>query len=110
MLDLSSLDVIKMDLEEAYKTFTLLKYNEEPIKDYGKLYQKIRFGIKIPFDIYRSIENDYVIKDKIDEIIIENLVIKLSDYQTEIEEREGLIKNTILSAIGEPDIIKGRGM
>jgi len=114
MIQLTTEEILKMDLETAFKTLNIIKIDEEIDKnDKKKLneaYWKARNGIKIEFDIYDLLALNY--SEKANKgIIIMNKGKKwynASEFYTEIEERETAIKKAIIDSIKEEDTIAPR--
>lgn len=99
-------EVMSMDILTAYKAYTVLKLDEpELTKDYNK----VRFGIKLRFDINNILTENYYIKGKAGTIWVEGNKYPLKDFYTEMEEREALIKKAILDSLEEPKLQKGWG-
>lgn len=93
--------VLSMDISAAYALYNVLK--KEQGFNYSN-YHKIRFGIKIMFDIYKIIDNHYFERPRNNQIVIRGIgMIPSVDFNTEVEERETLIKKAILSFIDDLD-------
>lgn len=111
-------EITGMDLRETYRLFVQLAQEANEIEDpktrgefkreYKDVYQKVRFGISLMFDIYTEFNEFYLPKAKAGRINIENRTYELWEYFTELEERESLMKKFILDSGIETDIIAPR--
>ena len=94
--ELSITEIMALDLQTAYQLFKQIELQEQKPKNYSQLYEYVRYGIEEEFDIYSLFDNEFTPKTKSGEIIIEGRTIKKKDFNTEIENREALIKKTII--------------
>lgn len=82
--------------EWLWNQFCLL---EGEIKDYDKIYKRVRYGIKIKdfeiFDLWRQESKAIIAKSKKREVIINGNIYKLTDYWTEEQERISLMRQTL---------------
>lgn len=88
--------ILDMNFEQLYALYKTLSI------DYPKLkinYHKIRFGIKISFDIHDHFEQNIKIKLKKNIVSIGGKICNLTEYRTEIEDRESLCRQQILENI-----------
>lgn len=93
-----------MNLEEKYKRYILYTKYDPKIRKY---YKQIRFGIKIEFDIYDLICENFSEKAKSGLVLLRKKVpIQTTDLYTEMEERTALIEKGILEAqIDEGELV-----
>lgn len=81
----------KLNIEEEKR----LKYLLNKAETTYTLYQKIRFGIDIYFDIYTLFSDEFVKKRKKELIIISKEKVSQKNFFTEIENRRLLIKEIL---------------
>lgn len=101
-------DILALGLADGYSL--LLVYAED--KENGITdadLKKIRRGFDLKFDIHRLINEMYTIKHKSDEVIIGNQTYPLTDFFTEIEKRETLVKKLLLEINRSNDPLAARG-
>lgn len=113
MVELSEEQILASDITELYTLIRARLHdqipNEEELKDAKR---KVRWGIKIKFDIHDYDIGNYTEKPKGGIILIPlwrpQHKYKITDIHTEIEEREDLARKTLLDSITDEDIIKAR--
>lgn len=94
-------DISSLDIKQAF--LMLAEEKDGDYKDIEEVYGKARFGIQKRFDIY-----DYIYdlmsfsKVKSGKVIYRGVTIKLTEFWTEIEERNNLIKKWLRDNL-EPD-------
>lgn len=93
-----------MSIEDAYNTL-ILENNDE---NGTRVKLMSRYGITIPFDIYEWFYETIQIKEKKGYAIIKGKKYKLQDIWSEIEARNILIKNHLLSKITNKNIVSPR--
>lgn len=81
----------RLNIEEKKE----LKILEKRRETTTSLYQKIRFGIDIHFDIYTLFSENYTQKQKKEKIVISKNVVSEKAFFTEIENRRLLIKEIL---------------
>lgn len=96
--------ILELDLESAFKLLNILKIEQPQNKQLQNAYNKTRNGIKIKFDIYNMIAKNMHEDTKNLEITIENKTYKLTDFYTEIEQREITTKKAILDSLQEEEL------
>lgn len=96
MEQLDIVQIMGLDLQTAYQLFKQIELQEDKPKNFRKIYEYVRYGIEIEFDIYSLFDNEFISKTKTGEIIIEGETIEKEAFNTEIENREALIKKTII--------------
>lgn len=72
-----------------------LKWLEGKAETISSLYQKIRFGIDIYFDIYTLFSDEFIKKKKKELIIINKANVTQKNFFTEIENRRLLVKEIL---------------
>lgn len=112
MTEIDAQEIMTQTFKQAFKQFNVLKLAEPKLE---KEYQKIRYGIKIKFDVYNYFDGNYKLKDKQYKIkseeqfiIIEGKKILFKEFNTELEEREALTKSEILINMKEESVIQKR--
>ena len=90
-------------MRDLWETFINLDSNHE----YEEVYDKVRYGIDVLFEIHDLWEetNQIVRKDKDRQVFIHGNVYTLSDFRSEKEERRRLMCKMILNSIEEDVII-----
>lgn len=104
--DTTIADVRGMELNELYK---VLRSMREDIGNYESLLVKARFGINIRFDIHDWIRGIGIRpKEKTGIVIINGKPYQRSDIYTEIEAREDIMKEAIIEAMEQEEIVGPR--
>lgn len=98
-----NLDIMTLPLEEAWNVIKVL--NCDP-----KTYSKARFGEFIKFDINDYIKNRILIKAKSNIAIIKGKPYNLTDFETELEKREQVIKNWLNANYGKTPLSSPRAL
>lgn len=96
-MNTNQLDVATLPLHDAWKLFMLQKGIQNTQE-----YRKARFGININFDINDALIGNIKIKAKSQEAIINRWKYNLEDYNTELENRERIIKEYLIEQL-EPE-------
>lgn len=65
--------------------------------------------MKIKFDINDYLKGRIITKPKVGKALIRGKTCKLEDFETELEEREKVIKDWLVENYQEEDIAKPRG-
>ena len=100
------MEILKLDLHDAWNWFITL------CDDKGcDEYRQARFGVNtnIPFDIYDYFNGTVLIKSKRGKVYIRKHECSLTDFYTELEDREKIIKTWILDNTEEEDIYSTGG-
>lgn len=84
-------DIRSMNLEETWGTY--LAEGGQETSDYNQ----VRYGIRIKFDIHYWLEKMYIIKPKSGRISIRGASYNISDVWTEMENREIMMKEYLMS-------------
>lgn len=114
MEEMSTTEIMKLDLDTAYKLFVQLQHeditNETPYtrKEYNEAYIEIRFGIELNFDIYTIINEHYTPKIKGGKLIIDDQLFSFREYYTELEQRESLAKKFLIDALTQNEPMEPR--
>lgn len=112
-------DVGQMDIKDAFLLLAEYKQDyeegteeEEGIyEDLPEIYNKARYGIEIEFDLYDYVYDMMVIsKIKAGKIQYRNKILDMSDFWTEIEERNNLIKKWLRENTEDKKLATGYGM
>lgn len=106
--------ILSLSMEAAYKLYILklqdiLSSTDSEGNRIGKKedYDKIRFGISISFELQDYFDSQFRKKPKDKQIVLYNETFNLQDFRTEIEEREKLLRGTLLKFYAiDKDIIK----
>ena len=99
------LDILGMEFNECWNIFKTQIEREDPI------YEKVRFGISIKFDIYDYLKNYIIIRGMAGKVAIRNKgSFNLTDFNTELEIRENEMKAYLLETLGTEDVATPRGM
>lgn len=97
--------IMGLSLRETYEHFIMAISQEE------EDYKKARFGINQKFDIYDYFKQNYITKHKKETIKINNNLIKIKDFHSEIENRTKLMKQKLIEEIKDGmDIFNPKGM
>lgn len=100
-------DVRTLNVKEAFLTLTQYMAEEEgTFNDIEDVYHKARFGINLKFDIYDYINEMINIKSKTGKIIYRGRTLDISDFWTELETRNILIKKWLIENTEEEGVIK----
>lgn len=100
----NDLDIRTLSLEEAWQTFkTEIQMDEAE-------YRLARFGCDIRFDINDYLKGRIAIKGKVGKAFIRGCAYMLEDFETELENRERVIKEWLLDNFGDKEIATPRGM
>ena len=95
------LEILTLGIKEAWNVYKIKIDNDED-------YRKVRFGIKIKFDLNDYLKNRIVMKSKIGKVIVRGNTHNLTDFDTELEEREKIMKVWLENEMGDDDIISPR--
>lgn len=91
-----------MDLKQAY--FFTIGEEDIPEEDY----RKMRYGIKVKFDIYDYIHNNIAVKQKSRLIGIGSKWMTMDEFYSEIEARLKFIKIYLLNIYKDESLTKPR--
>lgn len=98
-------DVPTMSLNEAWRTFLL--YNDNVT---APEYLYSRWGVKLKFDIYSHLSGAILIKPKTSKVHIKGQAFDASDYYSELELREKIMKRWLIANLKEEVLFTPRGM
>jgi len=98
-----NLDIMTLPLEEAWNVIKVLDCD-------NTTYKKARFGIQIPFDINDYIKERIIIKAKSNIAIIKGKPYSLTDFETELEQREKTIKEWLNKNYGKTPLSQPRAL
>ena len=98
--------VPEADIETLYKIFRIIRTEDREKME--ERYEQIRNGIKVKFSIHDYFERKYNEKIKEGIVIIRKDRIKVDDFRTELEEREDLMRITIINELDEKGTLEGR--
>lgn len=102
-----TIQLLSMSLEDTYKL--LLALEQDPDREIDKQeLDRIRFGVKIPFDLHMQFTGMVTFKHKADKVIIGRRIMSVKDYFSEIEAREAISKSLLLRALEKKDILNSR--
>lgn len=97
------IDILTLNLQEAWEMFLMLAENNTTE------YEKARWGIKIPFDIYDHFSGATTQKIKVGKINIKGKAYDSSDFYSELELRKKIIKEWLLENFTEEKLYTARG-
>lgn len=97
----ADLDILTLGLPEAWNMYKIMTEHDEE-------YRKARFGIKIKFDINDYLKGRILIKPKTGKALVRGKTFILEDFETELEEREKVVKDWLLENYTEEELIKPR--
>lgn len=99
-------EILKMDLETAYKTYLIMCIEELELKEE---LPNIKYGIKIEFDIRDHFTKKNKHLQKKDKVLLrDRRLVPLSEYRDELEERETMMKKIMLDHLTDDEIVEGR--
>ena len=104
-IGIEPIQILGMDIGEAYELYNILKMEEEEDKEET---DKIENGITTKFYIINYLEGNYVKKPKQQKIKIENEIIDYKDFHEEIHKRSALLKSILFKWTEERDSIESR--
>lgn len=96
------LDILTLGLPEAWNMYKIMSDRDED-------YRKARFGIDIKFDINDYLKGRILTKPKTGKALIRGKTCSLEEFETELEEREKVIKSWLLENYTEDELIAPRG-
>lgn len=96
-------DVDRMDFQDAYDLFV----NEAPKE--STEYAKVRYGVKLKFDVYDYFHDLMTVKEKTGWVIHHGKKFKLTDLWTEVEERAKICKAWLKDNVSKDAWRKTRG-
>lgn len=96
------IDLMTMGLPEAWNMYKIMSDKDE-------LYRRARFGIKIKFDINDYLKGRITIKPKSGRAMIRGRNCSLEDFETELEDREKVIKEWLIENCTEEEPFTPRG-
>lgn len=100
----TELEIRQMTFEDAWQTF------KTEIETNTQEYQQTRFGINIKFDINDYLKDRITIKPKIGKAYIKGTSYELEQLETELEQRERIIKKWLIKTFKDEDIATPRGI
>lgn len=95
-------DFFTIPFEDAWAYFKI------SIESSSKEYQQVRFGIKIKFDIYDYQKGRIETKPKQGLALLHGKRYNLEEIETELEEREKIMKNWLIDNEEKTGIMKMR--
>jgi hypothetical protein len=99
------IDILSLDFKDCWNVF------KTQIDMSDSLYNEVRFGYSIKFDIYDYLNGFITIRGKAGQVTTRNgKTYELSNFNTEIEKRERKIKEYLLEVMTDEDFAKPRGM
>lgn len=98
----NDLDILTMGLPEAWNMYKMLSEHDNE-------YNEARFGKKIRFDINDYLKGRILIKPKTGKALIKGKGYLLEDFETELEEREKIIKEWLIDNYTEEELVTPRG-
>ena len=101
-MNTNDLDILTLGLAEAWNMYKIMA-------DHNQEYRKARFGVNIKFDINDYLKGRILTKPKTGKALIRGKTCKLEDFETELEEREKIIKDWLVENYTEEDIATARG-
>lgn len=84
------IDINSLNIKESFLMLT--QYMDEDYEDIEEIYQKVRFGINLRFDIYDYINEMIKTKDKNGIVIYRGKNMNLTKFWTELEQRNIIAK------------------
>lgn len=100
-------EIMQLPMQEAFDY--LVQMTMEGKRDIKKAYEQARFGVKVPFDIYDAFYQNIKEKIKSREITIGNEIIcDLSEFYTEMEQRQAIIKEALINSIDSEGVMERR--
>ena len=96
------IDILTMGLVDCWNMYKVMTMRDDT-------YKQARFGVKIKFDINDYLKGRILTKPKSGKALIRGRTCELEEFETELEEREKLIKEWLLENCTEDEIIKPRG-
>lgn len=96
-----------LNVKEAFLTLTQYMTETEEYPDLEETYNKARFGIQLKFDIYDYINEMVKMKEKTGKILYRGRTINISDFWTELEKRNILIKKWLIENTEDQGVITG---
>ena len=100
----NDMEIRKMSLEETWQMF------KSEVDIHSKIYEKIRFGVEVKFDINDYFANWFNVKPKTGTFFIRGEARKSENVFTELEIREKAMKQWLLENFGDDDFVSPRGM
>lgn len=100
--------VVTGSMKELWSTFINL---DGEYAEYGEDYEKVRYGIKVHFEIQDLWEETVRLKrrDKEGKVMINRKIYTLEEFRTEKEERRKIMVNAIMENLDNKTPIKPRG-
>lgn len=97
-------EIRTMALEQAWNTM------KTEIEMTEREYKQARFGINIIFDINDYLKGRITIKAKTGKAFIRGKAHRLEEFETELEQRERIIKGWLLDNFGDEEVATPRGI
>lgn len=99
------LDILTMEFQDCWNVF------KTQIGMADKTYLDARFGISLKFDIYDYLSGNILIRGRAGKVQIRGLgTFKLTDFRTELEMRERLMKEFLIEELGNEEVATPRGL
>lgn len=99
--------LLGLSFEDTYKLLRALQRDPDRNINQKEL-EKIRFGIKLEFDVNACFTGHITDKFKGGIVIVGTRAFKTRDYFSEMEERESLAKYLLLKTTQEKDLLQSR--
>lgn len=99
-------DIRTLNVKESFLLLTQYMTEIEDFEGLQEVYDTARFGIKLKFDLYDYIYENITMKGKTGKIIYRGRTIDLSNFWTELEARNILIKKWLIENTEEEGVIK----
>lgn len=96
------LDILTLGLNEAWNMYKIMASHDNS-------YKMARFGVNIKFDINDYLKGRIQTKPKSGRALIRGQTCKLEDFETELEEREKVVKEWLLENYQEEELTAPRG-
>ena len=101
---MNELELRSMDFNESWNTF------KTEVQDSTKEYRLARFGININFDINDYLKGRVLIKSKTGKAFVRGRAFDLEDFETELEKRERIIKEWLITNFCDVEVATPRGL
>ena len=101
-------NIIALSLAEVWTLYKVKR--KEMIKEgftSEQEYNRIRYGITIMFELDDYIQERFRERPKSGEIVIQKIVYSIKEFRTEMEERERLMRNSLLNYYADDKDILG---
>lgn len=100
-MNANDLDILTLGIAEAWNMYKIMA-------EHDQTYRKARFGTNIKFDINDYLKGRIQIKPKTGKALIRGKTCDLEEFETELENREKLIKDWLVENYTEEDIAMPR--